>query len=120
MNSKVLKIVMGIVICLTVILSVANFSLALTPGEITGTAVDDGSITSIAGTVIGTLQIIGVVIAVIILIVIGLKYMTGSIEEKAEYKKTMIPYVVGAILIFAASALANLIYDFATQIGSSI
>ena len=39
--------------------------------------------------------------------------MMGSASEKAEYKKTMIPYLVGAILIFAASTIANVVYQFA-------
>ena len=38
--------------------------------------------------------------------------MMGSAEEKAEYKKTMIPYLVGAILVFAASTIANFVYNF--------
>ena len=42
--------------------------------------------------------------------------MMGSAEEKAEYKKTMMPYIVGAALIFAASALAQVIYQFFTGV----
>ena len=38
--------------------------------------------------------------------------MMGSAEEKAEYKKSMMPYVIGAALIFASSALAQVIYNF--------
>ena len=37
-------------------------------------------------------------------------------EEKAEYKKTMIPYIIGAVLIFAASNVAGMIYDWASTI----
>ena len=58
------------------------------------------------------------VLAVIILIVLGVKYMMGSAEEKAEYKKTMMPYIVGAALIFAASALAQVIYQFFTGVSA--
>ena len=61
----------------------------------------------------GILQTVGVVAAVVILMVLGIKYMMGSAEEKAEYKKTMIPYIVGAILIFGASTIANMVYNFA-------
>ena len=47
--------------------------------------------------------------------------MMGSAEEKADYKKSMMPYVVGAGIIFAASAFAQVIYQFfigiSTQIG---
>ena len=38
--------------------------------------------------------------------------MMGSAEEKAEYKKTFIPYIVGAALIFAASIFAQGIFEF--------
>ena len=36
----------------------------------------------------------------------------GSAEEKAEYKKVMIPYLIGAVLIFAAPYIADAIYNF--------
>ena len=38
--------------------------------------------------------------------------MMGSAEEKAEYKKVMIPYLIGAVLIFAAPYIAGAIYTF--------
>jgi hypothetical protein len=45
--------------------------------------------------------------------------MMGSAEEKADYKKSMIPYLVGAVLVFAASTIAGVVYDMATAIGST-
>lgn len=52
---------------------------------------------------IGVLQQIGSIVSVIALVAMGIKYMVGSVEEKAEYKKTMIPYVIGAVLVFATT-----------------
>lgn len=69
------------------------------------------TIFAFAGTIIGTLQIVGVVVAAIILTIVGIKYMMGSAEEKAEYKKTMIPYIVGAVLIFGATTIANFVFQ---------
>ena len=40
----------------------------------------------------------------------------GSAEEKAEYKKTMIPYIIGAILVFAASAIASIVMGISKNI----
>ena len=74
------------------------------------------TITKFGNSIMGIIQVVGIVIAVVILMIIGIKYMMGSAEEKAEYKKTMIPYIVGAILIFAASTIANVAYTFATGI----
>ena len=42
--------------------------------------------------------------------------MMGSAEEKAEYKKTLLPYVIGAVLVFAAAAIASMIYGVANNI----
>ncbi|MCI9063185.1 MAG: hypothetical protein HFJ17_01050 [Clostridia bacterium] len=73
--------------------------------------VDTNSIEQQSSRIIGVIQVVGVLIAVGVIMVIGIKYMMGSAEEKAEYKKTLIPYLIGAILLFAASALAGSIYN---------
>lgn len=69
---------------------------------------------NIGGNITGIIRVVGTIVAVAILIVLGIKYMMGSAEEKAEYKKTLFPYIVGAVLIFAASSLADIIYSWAT------
>jgi len=73
-------------------------------------------VTNIGNQLIGIITTVGVVVAVIILLVLGIKYMMGSASEKAEYKKTMIPYLVGAILIFGASAITKVVVGLAQGI----
>ena len=74
--------------------------------------VSSDTITSAGKQIVYILQTVGVVLSVVVLVVIGIKYMMGSAEEKAEYKKTFLPYVIGAALIFAASIFAQVAYDF--------
>ena len=69
------------------------------------------SLDNVGGGVIHLLAIIGSGLAVIIMIILGIKYMLGSIEEKAGYRKSFIPYLVGAILLFGASSIAELMYN---------
>lgn len=66
--------------------------------------------------IMGVIRTVGTVLSVIMLIVIGFKYMLGSIEEKAEYKKTFGIYLAGAFLIFTGTYLPQLIYDMVQQI----
>lgn len=66
-------------------------------------------IENIGKQVVGIITTVGVVVSVVVLVVLGIKYMIGSAEEKAEYKKTMIPYIIGAILVFAASSIASIV-----------
>ncbi len=65
-----------------------------------------------ANVILGAIQAIGTVASVAMLIVIGIKYMLGSVEERAEYKKTLVPYLIGAFLLFTGSLVPQLIYRF--------
>lgn len=66
--------------------------------------------------IIQIISYVGSGIAVIVLIVLGIKYMMGSAEEKAEYKKTLLPYILGAVLVFAASSIAGIIFSFSSTL----
>ena len=61
-------------------------------------------------TVVGILSVGGSIIAVATLIIIGIRYMTGSVEEKAEYRKTLKPYLIGAFMVFAITNLLSILY----------
>jgi type IV secretory pathway VirB2 component (pilin) len=65
--------------------------------------------------ILSVVRTIGILISVITLAVIGIKYMVGSVEEKAEYKKTMIPYLIGVFLIFSFTTFPQLIYNIVTS-----
>ena len=106
--------VMSILFISMAIISISLSCFALTPSELTGTSGVTGTteIQNLGNSLIGILQVVGIVLSVVIVIVLGIKYMLGSAEEKSEYKKSMIPYIVGAALIFAGSIFANVIYQF--------
>lgn len=63
------------------------------------------------GVILGAVRNISVVISVIALMIIGIKYIFGSVEEKANYKQTLIPYVVGAVLVVSGTTLVSFIYN---------
>lgn len=117
MNKKVVK-VLTMVIMIVMIMSITVSSLAIEPGDIKGTQNPTGSpeIATVGQNIVGILQTFGIVLSVVVLVIIGIKYMMGSAEEKADYKKTMIPYIAGAAVIFMASVLAQVIYKFFTGI----
>lgn len=75
-----------------------------------------GEINNIANDIIKIISTIGTVISVIVLIVIGIKYMIGSVDEKAQYKKSLLPYLVGAFVLFGSSQLLKMIYYLANNI----
>jgi len=110
---KVLSIAL---IALMLLVVASNFVSAVDPSTITIDTTGAEKVTSIGGKIIGIIQVGGSVLAVAVLVVLGIKYMMGSTEEKAEYKKTLIPYLVGAILIFAASQVSGIVYNIAQNV----
>ena len=74
---------------------------------------DTTKVVNLGATIVTIMQTVGIVVAVVVLLILGIKYMMGSAEEKAEYKKTMIPYLVGAVLIFASTTIVNVVYNIA-------
>ncbi len=63
---------------------------------------DEGVIKDLSNTMYNILFVLGIVIVVIWGLVIAIKFITGSVEEKAEVKKTLIPYVAGCVVLFGA------------------
>lgn len=59
--------------------------------------------------IIGIIQTVGSIVAVAILFVIVIKYIISTKEEKGEYKKVLLPYIIGAILLFVFS---NFVYIY--------
>ncbi len=70
----------------------------------------------IGNSIIGTITVVASIISVIALIVLGIKYMLGSVEERAEYKKVLLPYFVGAIMVFGITNVINLIINLVGNI----
>lgn len=64
-------------------------------------------VSKIGGKIVNTITTVGIIAAVVILAILGIKYMVGSTAEKAEYKKTMIPYIIGAVLLLGASSIVS-------------
>ena len=74
----------------------------------------------IGGLIVGIVQTVGTIVAVVVVVILGIKYMTGSTEEKAEYKKTMLPYFVGAIVLFLGVTIVRVIFSFATRVNNGV
>ena len=82
----------------------------------TSPTIEQNDLQGMSNLIYNTLLIIAIVIAVIGGMVIGIKFMTGSIEEKAKIKETLIPYVAGCIVIFGAFGIWKLVINIMNSI----
>lgn len=113
------KIINIITIFLLILIIFSNFCQvfsvtieSLYPGNDSGMAGEDEA-KKIINVIIGTIQVVGVFVAVAFLIFIGIKYMVASPGEKADIKKHLVAYVVGAVVMFGAAGILEIIEKFA-------
>ena len=111
MKKKTLFILIISILCILLIMpTVAAFNTAYYEPSLSG---DTSKIKTIGNTIVKVIKIVGSALSVITLAIIGIKYIYGSMEQKAQYKETIMPYIVGAILLFGASNLVDIIYSAA-------
>lgn len=130
-KSNIFKIVTFIIIIIMMIFTITNPSLAAEAAE----EEDDGArinfdpndeiwrpssttsaqgadrVLEIGNDIIGVIQLVGSLISVGVLVVIGIRYMMGSVEERASYKKAMTPYLIGAVMLFAITNILAIIVN---------
>lgn len=83
---------------------------------------DDGgasdSISRIIAAIINMVQIVGMGVAIIMLVVLAIKYISAAPGDKAEIKKHAVVYIVGSIVLFAATGILQIVKQFATNVGA--
>lgn len=70
--------------------------------SVTTTPIDTSQLQSVSSNLFNIFVEVGVALAVIVGLVIGIKYMYASVDQKAEIKKLLVPYLVGCVVIFGA------------------
>lgn len=118
--NKTIKIIATLLIAVLLVAMASQVALAETNAE---TAIKDFSngsdynsndisgVKNIAQKVLTAIRNLSVIIAVVMISILGVKYMIGSVEEKAGYKKAFMPLIVGAILVVSASQLAVMLFS---------
>lgn len=115
MKKKIFSIMILIILVVTImtpLTKVCGFSVS----DMSGTTSDIGEVENWGQSIIKVLTTVGSICSVAVLVALGIKYMMGSTEEKAEYKKTLLPYIIGAALVFGASSIASIIYNIAIDL----
>lgn len=115
--NKTVKILTMLLIAICII-SVTSVSFAsLSPSSVTANAsVNTSVISTVGSTIFTVIRSIAAVASVVLLAFLGVKFMMGSTEEKAGYKKAFVPLIVGLFIVLAASTLGGWIWDVFSNI----
>lgn len=112
---KSLKIFAVVLMAMLVVFSVSTFSYGLSATDIIGNMqadtnkINPNGMKQIAGRVLGLLQIVSAILAVILIAYLGFRMVLGYANEKADVQKQFIPLIIGVTIVFAATSIANLL-----------
>ena len=78
----------------------------------------DEATDSISKNIIGVLRIVGATVAIVMLLVIAMRYMTSAPGDRADIKKHAIAYVIGAVILFGVPAILGVLVEVAEAINA--
>ena len=73
--------------------------------------------TKVINNIIGIMQVVGTGISLIVISMLGIKYILASPSDKADVKKNIMPILIGCVLLFAAVNIAGIIENFTSGVG---
>lgn len=88
----------------------------LNAGKNENVTIDETELQNASTTIYNILFISGICVAVIIAGILGIKFMIGSVEEKAQVKDALVPFIIGCIVVFGAFGF----WKIFVQIGNNL
>ena len=107
-----MKKVVSILLTLAMMATMMSVAMATNMPGISQTTIAEGAVSKI----LGLLQWIGYAFAIGMLIYIGIKYTMSAANEKADLKKGLINFVIGAVLIAGAATVCGWVAKFGEEL----
>lgn len=124
MQSKILKLI--VIISVFIIVSVfpvkvfsswADDADNFLKSAGSGITVDKDQLTSASDEIYNTLTSIGMIVAVIVGMILGITYMMTGAVDKAKVQESIMPYLLGCIVIFGAFGIWKLVINVMNGVG---
>lgn len=74
-------------------------------------AILENNVKEVSDGIFAIVVVIGIVVAIVAAVIIGMQFVTASVEEKAQLKEKLIPLLVGAAIIFGAVGIWRLVVN---------
>lgn len=80
---------------------------------------DESGLVEVSWRVTNAILWIGYAVALGMVVYIGVKYITGAAETKANMKSAVVNYLIGALVVFSATTIASVVIKIAGKNGDS-
>ena len=83
----------------------------LSKADSSSQVINDDNVKKFSDDVFNILLAIGMVAAVIVGLIIGIKFMISSVDEKAKVKEILVVYVIGVVVLIGAFTIWKVIVN---------
>lgn len=117
LNKKIFKVIFVVIILLNLCILKVNAIDSIIQGadDFLNTEQSDllnkESVKKVSDRLFSVFMAVGVALILTVGVILGIQFMMGSIEEKVKVKEALIPYVIGAIVIFGAFGIWSVVYE---------
>lgn len=117
--ANIVKILKILVVILFIFVVISNFEVMAydVKGSFSGDASQlsgaADAVKTVLSTILDVVRLVGTGVAIIILLVVGAKFMMASPNERANIKQYSINYLIGAMILIGASGILTIIKTFA-------
>lgn len=118
-----LLLVINIIFFNTNIVQAAGISDVITGGDSFLNAgasgnmdIDRTGLQNTSKTLNSILILIGMCVAVVVAAILGIKFMIGSVEEKAQIKDALVPFIIGCIVVFGAFGIWRIFIEVGNRL----
>ena len=63
---------------------------------------------------------IGIMVAIIVAMILGIQFMVASADEKAKVKEALLPFIVGCIVVFGSFTIWKIVVNMGNEAENSI
>jgi len=111
------KIFLIFILAMVLSLCVTNFVSAIDTSAYKdiGNVRMDSKLLEKVNYIMGIAQVIGAIVAVIMLIIMGARFVTGASQDKADMKKQLVPFVIGVLLLFSTVGVLQIVRTISTS-----
>lgn len=110
-----MKKIVSVLLTLAMLATMASVAFA-NPVSIGAVTLEHGG--TAVSKILGAIQWIGYAFAIGMLIYIGIKYTMSAANEKADLKRGLINFVIGAVIIAGAATICGWLAEFGKELGN--
>ena len=119
MSKKIVCLILFIFMfsCITINCYAGDFDDIINAGaDVRNADTTSDQANNIFGMVVRGIQYTGSGIALVVIMLYGIRYMLASPQDKADIKKQIVPIIIGCVLLFATVNIVGIVADTTNDI----